>query len=341
MSHRRAKVPLDRLRVRNVDGGDIPLGSYLSFQHDPQWHSRLWQDVMRGLSTRQYGPVVRRFADAYGIEKSVVSEQFIEASRQKLRELIERPLGDLKLCAVMIDGITFDGETFIVALGIGQDGRKTVLGLRQGATENATVVGELCAELEQRGVDFQQPRLYVLDGAKALNVAVKKRAGEAALLQRCQLHKRRNVLNHLPEEQQPFMEQKLIAAWNMVEHPEARHALDRIHDDLETDQPQRGTKPGRRAGRNPDHSPLARAGEVASDLVLHQSHRIATVGGRGEMRASQEVAGRRYEIAVGRQRTSFRGRAVSESEGLPRDSAVDGSDKVRGSTRPNEAGCCR
>ena len=227
------KVPLDRLRVRNVDGGDIPLGSYLSFQHDPQWHSRLWQGVMRGLSTRQYGPVVRRFADAYGIEKSVVSEQFIEASRQKLRELIERPLGNLKLCAVMIDGIAFDGEIFVVALGIGQDGHKTVLRLRQGATENATVVGELCAELEQRGVDFQEPRLYVLDGAKALNVAVKKRAGEAALLQRCQLHKRRNVLNHLPDEQQPFIEQKLIAAWNMAGYAEARRALDRIHDELE------------------------------------------------------------------------------------------------------------
>jgi len=98
---------------------------------------------------------VRKFADAYGIEKSVVSEQFIEASRQKLRELIERPLGNLKLCAVMIDGIAFDGEIFVVALGIGQDGHKTVLGLRQGATENATVVGELCAELEQRGVDFR------------------------------------------------------------------------------------------------------------------------------------------------------------------------------------------
>jgi putative transposase len=231
------KVPLDRLRVRNVEGGDIPLGSYLSFQHDPQWHSRLWQDVMRGLSTRQYGPVVRRFADAYGIEKSVVSEQFIEASRQKLRELIERPLEDLKLCAVMIDGITFDGETFVVALGIGQDGRKTVLGLRQGATENATVVGELCADLEQRGVDFQEPRLYVLDGAKALNVAVKKRAGDAALLQRCQLHKRRNVLKHLPDEHQPFIEQKLIAAWNMAGYAEARRALDRIHEELEAINP--------------------------------------------------------------------------------------------------------
>jgi putative transposase len=177
--------------------------------------------------------MVRWFAEPYGIEKSVVSEQFIEASRGKLRELLERPLGNLQLCAVLIDGIAFDGERFIVALGIAQDGRKTVLGLRQGATENATVVGELCGELEQRGVDFQQPRWYVLDGAKALNVAVKKRAGEAALIQRCQLHKRRNVLSHLPEEQQPFIEQKLLAAWNMSGYAEARRALDRRHDELE------------------------------------------------------------------------------------------------------------
>lgn len=93
-------------------------------------------------------------------------------------------------------------------------------------------MGELCAKLEQRGVDFQEPRLYVLDGARALNVAVKKRAGEVALLQRCQLHKRRNVLNHLPEEHQHFIEQKLIAAWNMTGCAEARRALDRIHDEL-------------------------------------------------------------------------------------------------------------
>jgi transposase-like protein len=82
-------------------------------------------------------------------------------------------------------------------------------------------------------VDFQEPRLYVLDGAKALNVAVKRRAGEAALLQRCQLHKRRNVLNHLPEQHQPFIEQKLIAAWNMAGYGEARRPLDRIHEELE------------------------------------------------------------------------------------------------------------
>jgi hypothetical protein len=92
---------------------------------------------VKGTENLKYGRSVRRFADAYGLEKSVVSDQFIEASREKLRELTERPLSELKLCAVTIDGITFDGDTFVVALDIGQDGSKTVLGLRQGRPRTA------------------------------------------------------------------------------------------------------------------------------------------------------------------------------------------------------------
>lgn len=227
------KVPLKRPRARQVEGGELKLGSYLRFQQDPQLQPKLWREVMRGLSTRNYGGTVRRFADAYGIEKSTVSEQFIEASRRKLRELIERDRKELDLCAVMMDGISFDGETFVVALGIGKDGRKTFLGLRQGASENAAVVSELCADLEQRGLNFQHPRLYVLDGGKALMSAVKKRAGEAAWLQRCELHKRRNVLSHLPDEHQPFIEQKLIAGWAMFSYEDAKKALYAVHAELE------------------------------------------------------------------------------------------------------------
>ncbi len=227
------KVPLKRPRARQVDGREVQLGSYLCFQQDPQFGPKLWWEVLRGLSTRNYGRTVRRFAEAYGIEKSAVSEHFIEASRRKLRELLERDLSRLELCAVMLDGISFDGETFVVALGIGQDGRKTVLGLRQGASENAVVADELCADLERRGLDFQQVRLYVLDGARALAAAVRKRAGQAALIQRCQLHKRRNVLGHLPDQHQPFIEQKLIAAWAMSSYEEARKALDSVRLELE------------------------------------------------------------------------------------------------------------
>jgi transposase-like protein len=104
----------------------------------------------------------------------------------------------LQLCAVLIDGTPFRGRQMIVALGINVDGRKTVLGLREGATENVAVVSELLGDRAGRGLDFSVPRLYVLDGGKALAAAVRRHAGEAAMIQRCQVHKRRNVIDHLP-----------------------------------------------------------------------------------------------------------------------------------------------
>ena len=129
--------------------------------------------------------MVKDFQDAYGIEKSAVSDNFIEASREKVKELMERPLGELRLCAVLIDGTPFKDRQMIVALGIGCDGRKTVLGIREGATENAAVVNALLGELVERGLDFSTPRLYILDGGKALHAAVRRHAGEAAFIQRC------------------------------------------------------------------------------------------------------------------------------------------------------------
>ena len=155
---------------------------------------------MRGLSTRNYGAVVKDFHEAYGIEKSAVSENFIEASREKVKQLMERPLGELRLCAVLIDGTPFKDRQMIAALGIGCDGRKRCWALREGATENTAVVSSLLSELAERGLDFSVPRLYILDGGKALAAAVRSHAGEAGFIQRCQVHKRRNVLDHLPDE---------------------------------------------------------------------------------------------------------------------------------------------
>jgi len=187
---------------------------------------------MRGLSTRNYGAVVKDFREAYGVGKSAVSDSFIEASREKLQELMERPLGDVPLCAVLIDGTPFRDRHMIVALGISTDGRKTVLGLREGATENAAVVSELLSDLVARGLDFSVPRLYVLDGGKALAAAVRRHAGEAALLQRCQVHKRRNVIDHLPEEHKSSVKKKLQNAYAMSEYADAKRALERLHREL-------------------------------------------------------------------------------------------------------------
>ena len=136
----------------------------------------------------------------------------MRVSREKLSEILERPLDKLKLCVLYLDGIEFQGQHLVAALGINIDGTKTVLGLRQGASENATVVGELLDDLVARGVDFSVPMLYVLDGAKALTKALRKHAGSQALLQRWQLHKRRNVTAHLPAQYRDAVERKMINA---------------------------------------------------------------------------------------------------------------------------------
>lgn len=226
------KVPIQRPRVRTTDKQEVRLGSYEMFHRGEPLTETVWEKLMLGLSTRHYGQAVRQFTEAYGLEKSAVSEHFIEASREKLKEMMERRLEQVKLCALLIDATPFAGQQMVAALGISQDGRKTILGLRQGATENATVVGELLGDLVTRGLDFSQPRLYVLDGGKALSSAVKKYAGKAAVIQRCQVHKRRNVLDHLREEQQPSVAKKLNAAYAMEDHAAAKLALTQLHRDL-------------------------------------------------------------------------------------------------------------
>jgi transposase-like protein len=228
------KVPIPRIRLRSkTGGGEVRLGTYETFQRAQNLDEEVWWKMLRGLTTRNYPLVTRSFAKAYGIEKSATSERFIQASRGKLKELMERPLGELKLCAMVIDGTPFKGRQMIAAIGIGEDGKKTVLGLREGATENTTVVSELLEDLARRGLDFSTPRLYVLDGAKALHAAVKRHGGEAAVIQRCQAHKRRNVLDQLPEEYQPGIERKLLAAYAMVEYADARRTLDQIHREVD------------------------------------------------------------------------------------------------------------
>jgi putative transposase len=226
------KVPIERPRVRTTEDREVRLGSYEMFHRGEPLTETVWEKLMLGLSTRKYGQAVREFADAYGLEKSAISEHFIEASRTKLKQMLERRLDKVKLCALLIDATPFAGQQMVAALGISQDGRKTVLGIRQGATENATVVGELLGDLANRGLDFTEPRLYLLDGGKALSAAVRKYAGESAAIQRCQVHKRRNVLDHLTDEQKPSVAKKLNAAYAMEEHAAAKLALTQLQREL-------------------------------------------------------------------------------------------------------------
>jgi putative transposase len=226
------KVPLQRPRVRDTRKREVPLGSYETLQRASLLEEAVWNKIMRGLTMRSYGEVVRELKEAYGIEKSSVSEHFREGSRQRLQKLETRPLGGHTFCAVFWDGTYFQKQEPMVALGLNLQGEKMVLGLRQGATENTTVVRQLLEDLQQRGLDFSVPRLYVLDGGKALQAALRKFAGPGAQIQRCQVHKIRNVVEQISEEQQSALRCKLSNAYKMREYSDAKRALDSLHHQL-------------------------------------------------------------------------------------------------------------
>jgi transposase-like protein len=197
----------------------------------------VWAQMMRQISTRKYSELVQQFAETYGVKKSAISEHFIACSRQKLQELLQRRLEKLQLCAMFLDSTVFKAEHLVAAVGVSTSGHKAILGLWQGATENAEVVRALLADLQERGVDFNVPRLYVLDGSKALRKAVEQVAGSAGVFQRCQVHKTRNVLAHLPDGYNHSVRARMQAAYACTDYSEARSALCRLHDELERRNP--------------------------------------------------------------------------------------------------------
>ena len=227
------KIPIDRPHVRNRrNNREIPLGSYELFQRASLMEETVWQKIMYGLTMRSYKEVVQQFAEAYGLEKSATCEHFVEASRAKLKELMTRSLAHVPLSVILIDGTIFKGQHMIVAVGVDRLGNKIVLGMEQGGSENTRVAQGLLSQLSERGVDFNEPRLYLLDGSKALRTAVISFAGDAAFIQRCQVHKIRNVVEYLPEAQRPGVKFRMRAAYLQAEAVDAKNALYKLHDEL-------------------------------------------------------------------------------------------------------------
>ena len=219
------KVAIDRPRVRGRDGREVELERYRLFQSNGRMQQAVSPRVLAGVSTRDYRGVLDAVCDGYGIERSSVSRHWKAASLAELRRLMERPLGELNLAAMLIDGIEFHGFLLVVALGIDAAGRKHVLGLWPGATENTEVATGLLADLLRRGLRTDQPYLFVLDGSAALHKAVQKTFGRRAVVQRCQVHKERNVLGYLPPEYHATVRARLRAAWGLKQYADARAAL--------------------------------------------------------------------------------------------------------------------
>lgn len=227
------KVALTRPRVRTRDGEEVGLESYGKLQQDGRLQRAVAERVVCGLSTRKYRRAVQSVLDGYGIRKSSVSRHFVRATAEQLRTLCEKNLGELDLVALLIDGIEFKGQTLVVALGVAENGSKHLLGLWQGATENATVCKALLEDLVARGLKQERRYLFVLDGSKALRAAVNKVFGDRAEVQRCQLHKRRNVKDHLPEGCRADYDRQLRNAYAMTSYEDAKAALEKLFRHLE------------------------------------------------------------------------------------------------------------
>ncbi|MCI0351423.1 MAG: IS256 family transposase [Acidobacteriales bacterium] len=206
------KVSIHKPRLRAKGGEELALQSYQAFQRDGRMQRAVARKLTHQVSTRNYAAAIDDCLEGYGIDKSSVSRQWKAATAAELQKLVQRPV-PADLVALLIDGQYFRKQCLIVALGVDQQGQKHVLGLWQGATENSTLVRELLVDLRERGLNTEAAILVVVDGAKALYKGVRDVFGERALIQRCRVHKLRNVLEHLPLEKRAQAAWRLRGAW--------------------------------------------------------------------------------------------------------------------------------
>jgi len=209
------KLPIPRPRMRYTrQCGEADLETYAQLQSPDAMPESVLKRLVRGVSCRDYEGVIDLAREGFGVQKSSVSRSFVKASAKEVRQLAERRFDGLRFPVIYLDGVVYAGETMTVALGVLENGAKRVLGVRQGATENAAVCTALLEDLQGRGLDTSQPTLLVLDGSKALHAAVKRVWGRNALIQRCQVHKKRNVQAHLPEKHWEELSRQLHAAYS-------------------------------------------------------------------------------------------------------------------------------
>lgn len=230
------KLRVERPRLRRKGGGrgaELVVPAYEAMRSQPRRGERMLEILLAGVSTRKDRGVVPEMAETVGIAKSSVSREMIEASEEKLRQLLERRFEDVEILIVYLDGLELGPYHVLAAVGVDAQGKKHVLGLREGASENAEVARALLEDLVERGVKSDRRRLFVIDGSKALRKAIEQVYGSANPVQRCRNHKIRNVLSHLPKEKHDQVRAAMRAAWKLEqlacwlqrEHPSAAESL--------------------------------------------------------------------------------------------------------------------
>ena len=221
------RVAVARPRARTLDGHEVPLANYAHFAADDLLTEVVVERMLAGVATRRHARTAEPVGtqvdkEAKSTSRSAISRRFVRQTDTALAELMSRDLSGLDIKVLMVDGEHLAERCVVVALAITAEGTKKPVGLWDGSTENKTVVRALLADLVERGLKFDDGLLVVLDGAKALAAGVREVFGTKALIQRCTLHKRRNVAEHLPDKDTAWVEAKLVKAFG---HPDPDQGL--------------------------------------------------------------------------------------------------------------------
>lgn len=234
------QIEIKRPRVRSTAGAEKVLPSYHWAAASDPLDEHTMEAIAAGVSTRSYRRTLDPLPSAereVAISRSAVSRRFVALSAEVVAEYLSRPLGALDLKVIMIDGIVFHDHTILIALGITAGAEKMVLGVREGTTENAGVASALLQDLIERGLSADQAVLFVIDGGKGIRAAITKTFGKLALVHRCQVHKLRNVLDHLPDHLKAGTRRAMLDAYNSSDAELAKKQLERLAHSLEREHP--------------------------------------------------------------------------------------------------------
>ncbi len=233
LAERQLKV--NRPRLRHREQGEVAVPAYEALQNNPATAHKMLGALLRGVSTRQYEEVLPEMAASAGVARSSVSRKAIEASAEQLRQVRERRWDEVDILVIYVDGQRFGSHHVISAVGVDREGKKHILGIEVGATENAAAVKRLFTHLRDQGLPTDRKYLFVIDGAKALRAAIEEVFGSDQPVQRCRNHKVRNVLDELPEQQQGQTLNLMRAAWKVSDAEEGVKRLEQLARFLERD----------------------------------------------------------------------------------------------------------
>jgi len=234
------RIAIARPRARALVAGELSLPTFAWAAHSDPLDRATIAAIAAGVSTRRYECTLDALPSVEqqsAVSKSAVSRRFVALSSAQLTQWLSRRIDALDLPVVMIDGIHFRERVVLIALGFDSHGKKHVLGIREGSSEKTQVVRALLSELIDRGLNAQRMRLWVIDGAKALRRAITEVFGASALVQRCQVHKRRNVLDHLPDDMRASVGRAMAEAWGSGNLVLAKRQLERLASSLAKDHP--------------------------------------------------------------------------------------------------------